>query len=127
MLHPARTFASRRLALFASALVVVFGSAFALDAQAPAKKTLTVEDYTKWRNISSSEISGDGNWVAYGVAQSNTLPAESKPVLHLLKLDTSQDVAITDGSNGAFSADSKWFAYQIDPVGGRGGRGGRAG
>ena len=89
MVNPARTSASRRLAVLASALIVVFGSAFALTAQAPAKKVLTVDDYTKWRNISGSEISGDGNWVAYGVAQSNTLPAEAKPVLHLLKLDTS--------------------------------------
>jgi len=127
VVNPARTCASRRLVVLASALIVVFGSAFALTAQAPAKKVLTVDDYTKWRNIAASEISGDGNWVAYGVTQSNTLPAESKPVLHLLKLDTSQDVAITDGSNGGFSADSKWFAYQIDPAGGRGGRGGRAG
>ena len=66
MVNPARTSASRRLVVLASALIVVFGSAHALTAQAPAKKVLTVDDYTRWRNITSSEISGDGNWVAYG-------------------------------------------------------------
>ena len=127
VLNPARTSASRRLVVLAAVLIVAFSSAFALTAQTPAKKALTVEDYTRWRNITSSEISGDGSWVAYGVAQTNTIPAESKPVLHLLKLDTNQDVAIPDATGGTFSADSKWFAYQIDPAAGRGARGGRAG
>ena len=51
VVNPARTSASRRLVVLASALIVAFGSAYALTAQAPAKKVLTVDDYTKWRNI----------------------------------------------------------------------------
>ncbi len=117
----------RRLAALAPVLVVAFSSAFALTAQTAAKKVLTVDDYTRWRSITSQEISGDGVWVAYGVALTNTAPNETKPVQHLLKLDTSQDVAIADGTGGTFSADSHWFAYQVDPGGGRGGRGGRGG
>jgi hypothetical protein len=122
-----RPAARRRLAVLAPVLIVVFSSAFALTAQSPAKKALTVDDYTRWRSITASEISGDGNWVAYGVAQTNTAPNESKPVQHLVKLETSTDIAIADATGGTFSADSKWFAYQIDPAGGRGGRGGRGG
>jgi dipeptidyl aminopeptidase/acylaminoacyl peptidase len=126
--NEARDFVTRRpLAALSAVLVVAFSSAFALTAQSPAKKVLGVEDYTRWRAISASEISGDGNWVAYGVSQTNTAPADAKPVQHLLNLTTNQDVAIPDGSGGSFSADSQWFAYQVDPGGGRGGRGGRGG
>ena len=74
-------------------LVLVFVSAYAwVGAQAPAKKALGVEDYTRWRSISGQEISGDGAWVTYGVALTNTAPNETKPVLHRLNLATNQDV-----------------------------------
>ena len=109
-------------------LVFVFVSAYAwVGAQAPAKKALGVEDYTRWRTISGQEISGDGAWVTYGVALTNTPPNETKPVLHLLNLATNQDVEVANGTGGTFSPDSKWIAYQVDPTGGRGGRGGRGG
>jgi hypothetical protein len=112
----------RRLAVLAPVLIVAFSSGLALTAQTPAKKALTVEDYTRWRSISASNISSDGLWVSYGVQQTNVAPNETKPVLHLLKLDTNQDVAVADATGGTFSADAKWFAYQVDPGGGRGGR-----
>jgi hypothetical protein len=112
-------------------LVVAFGAAYAVPAaQAPAKKALTpltVDDYTKWRTISSQDISGDGKWVAYGVSITNVPTTETKPVLHLLNLDTNQDVTVTDGTGPAFSSDSKWIGYIVDPGQGRGGRAGRAG
>ncbi|MSO48922.1 MAG: S9 family peptidase [Acidobacteria bacterium] len=98
-----------------------------MGAQAPAKKPLGIEDYTRWRSISGQEISGDGKWVTYGVALTNTAPTETKPVLHLLNLATNQNVEVANGAGGAFSADSRWFAYQVDPTAGRGGRGGRGG
>ena len=53
-------------------------AAGAQQAPAPGKKVLTVEDYTKWRTISGQEISGDGQWVAYGLSLTNTAPAESE-------------------------------------------------
>src|SRR4051812_8313819 len=52
-----------------------------------AKKAMTVEDYTKWKSINTSSISSDGKWVTYVLAFTNTLPADSKPVMHLLRLD----------------------------------------
>jgi len=116
----------RRLATVAFALIVALSLAYAWPAaQAPAKKALTVEDYTRWRSITGQEISGDGNWVTYGLQLTNTAPTAAKPVLHLLNLDTNQDIEIPNGIGGRFSADSRWIAYQVDPSGGRGGRGGR--
>jgi hypothetical protein len=94
-------------------------------AQTPTKKVLGVEDYSRWRSINGSAISGDGKWVTYVLAQTNTAPADAKPVLHILRLDNNQDVEVANATAPAFSADSRWVAYQIDPnSGGRGGRGG---
>ncbi len=115
------------LAALSLALTVVFGAAYTLSAQAPAKKALTVEDYTKWRSISGSELSGDGAWIAYVVQLTNTATTDTKPVLHIVNLETNADVTVANATAPAFSSDSRWIAYQIDPGAGRGGRGGRGG
>jgi prolyl oligopeptidase family protein len=121
---PARR-ATRSATLF---IALAIASAYALpSAQSAAKKKLTIDDYTKWRSIGGQEISGDGKWVAYVLQQSNTAPAESKPVMHLLNLDTNADVEVPNATGPAFSADSQWLAYLVEPPGGRGGRGGRGG
>jgi dipeptidyl aminopeptidase/acylaminoacyl peptidase len=108
------------------AIVAAFAAGRARpSAQEPAKKVLTIDDYTKWRSISSQAISNDGLWVIYTLQFANTTPAESKPVLYLLNLGTGQTVEIPNGTGAVFSPDSRWLAYQIDPGAGRGGRGGR--
>ena len=111
----------------ALSLAAVFSATFALSAQAPAKKVLTVEDYTKWRSINSPEISRDGKWVAYVLQLTNVATTDTKPVLHVVNLETSTEVTVPNGTGPTFSADSRWIAYTIDSGQGRGGRGGRAG
>jgi dienelactone hydrolase len=117
----------RRSAVLALALAATLGTYALPRAQAPAKKILTVEDYPKWRTLSGQEISGDGNWVVYGQALTNTAPTETKPVLHIVRVESNQHTEVPNGTGGVFSADSKWVAYQVDPTGGRGGRGRRGG
>ena len=101
----ARRRARHTPAPLAAALLVVFGSAYlwAASAQAPAshsatKKALTIDDYTKWRSINSPEISGDGKWVTYGCSSTNMPTADTKPVLHLLNLETNQDVEVANAT-----------------------------
>ena len=86
---------------------------------------LTVDDYASWRSISGQQISDDGKWVAYVLQFTNTPADEEKPVLHLLNLETGEDVEVPDATGGTFSDDSRWIAYRIDTSGGGGGRGGR--
>src|SRR6185436_4228147 len=83
--------------------------AYALPSAQAGKKVLGPDDYAKWRSISGQEISGDGNWVAYTLQLTNTPPADARPVLRILKLDTNEDVAVANGSGGTFSPDSKWI------------------
>ncbi len=115
--NTARTAITRRwIPVFAFVLAVGMTAAFSLpQAQTAAKKAMTVDDYAKWRDIASREISGDGGWVAYVLQLTNTIPAEAKPVLHLLNLETDVETTVNDASDPAFSSDSKWIAYQVDP------------
>jgi dienelactone hydrolase len=125
-MNPNMRYRRVRHGLFTTVLALsVAVAAYAVpEAQTAAKKPLTVEDYSKWRSITAQAISGDGKWVTYVLQLTNTVPAEAKPVLHLLNLDTSEDVAVPNATDGTFSPDSKWLAYQVDPNPGRG-RGGR--
>ncbi len=115
--NTARTAFSRRwISVFAFVLAVTLTAAYSMpQAQTTAKKAMTVDDYAKWRDISSRAISGDGKWVAYVLQLTNTIPAEAKPVLHLLNLETNVEVTVNDASDPVFSSDSKWIAYQVDP------------
>ena len=97
---------SRAIAL--GLLVTLCSTAFA---QAP-KKVLGIDDYARWQSIENSRISGDGNWVAYGLRHPNAL--DPQPVLHLLRLDGNKDQAIVNGAQPAFSDDSRWVAYFLE-------------
>ena len=48
-------------------------------------------------------------------------------MLHVLNLETNEDVAIPNATGGDVLARLAWIAYQVDPAPGRGGRGGRGG
>ena len=91
------------------------------------KKVLNIDDYSRWKSVEGSRISGDGNWVVYEMRPTNT--AEAKPTLHILQLGSNRDQEVTNASGATFSDDSRWVAYSIEPAatGGRGGRGGAAG
>ncbi|MFB3852675.1 MAG: prolyl oligopeptidase family serine peptidase [Vicinamibacterales bacterium] len=119
---------SHRLALIAIVALVGFAPAVELPhAQAPAKKAMSIDDYTKWRRIAGEEISPDGKWVAYTLQLTNVIPAESKPVLHILDLDSGQEVTVADATEPSFSPDSRWIAYQVDPGAAQRARSARAG
>ena len=93
------SFTGRWIPVIALVLAVAMTAAYSLpQAQTAAKKAMTVDDYAKWRDIASREISGDGRWVAYVLQLTNTIPAEAKPVLHLLNLETNVETTVNDAS-----------------------------
>ena len=79
-------------------------------------KPLTIDDYSRWRRIEDARISGNGQWVAYTLRHTNTLPDEAKPELRIRDLETDQDIVVPNAHDGEFSADSRWIVYQIDSV-----------
>jgi dipeptidyl aminopeptidase/acylaminoacyl peptidase len=122
MKFPARRISRPVLAAIAVAAVYTLPSA-----QAPARKVLTADDYPKWRSITDQAISGDGKWATYVLQLTNVPTAEAKPVLHLLNLETNEEVTVQHAADGTFSPDSKWIAYQVDPGAAERARAGRAG
>src|SRR6185436_11408922 len=93
---------------------------------APAKKALSISDYTRWRSIDGAQLSDDAKWLSFGYRFTNTPQADSKPVLHIRNVATSQETEIANATSASFSDDSKWIVYTVDvpQAGGRGGRGG---
>jgi dipeptidyl aminopeptidase/acylaminoacyl peptidase len=96
-------------------------------APAPAKKAMTVDDYSKWRTISAQALSPNGKWLVYVLELTNVVPGESKPVMHLVNLETNTDVTVNDATAPVFSPDSQWLAYQVDPGAAQRARQARAG
>lgn len=119
MIRSARSTHSVSIAIILAALAAIVTTA----AQTPAKKALTVDDYTKWKSITDTAISGDGKWVTYVLQTTNVPQDQTRPVLHIFNVESKKDVAVPNATGGTFSADSNWIAYQLDPAPGR--RGGR--
>src|SRR5580765_4613784 len=93
---------SLRFATVAAAVVALAVAYAAPSAQTPVKKTLTVDDYTKWKSIGDTAISGDGKWATYVLRTTNVPDDQARPVLHLLNLETTEDVAVENATGGTF-------------------------
>ncbi|MEM7261941.1 MAG: hypothetical protein AAF488_08110 [Planctomycetota bacterium] len=86
------------------------------------KKVLTIEDYAKWRRLSSPTISPDGSWVGYGVAA-----YQKDATLHLKQLDGEKTHEIERGTRPTFSDDGRWAVVTIAAPRKSGSGGGRSG
>ena len=71
-------------------------------------KVLTLDDYPRWRRISSTSISAEGNWITYGYRPNN-----ADDTLYVKKLADGSVSEIPGGTRPSFSKDEKWVAYTI--------------
>ncbi|MFC2158283.1 prolyl oligopeptidase family serine peptidase [Acidobacteriota bacterium] len=96
-----------RAALLVLALILIWGNLAAQE----GKKVLTLEDYPKWSRITSPGLSPDGNWVTYGYQ-----PNDGDNTLFFKNLSSDKIYEIAGGSRPVFSLDSRFAAYQVDPL-----------
>ena len=95
------------------AVLILAATGMAGDARAQSsRKVLTIDDYARWRSIEQSRISGDGRWAAWGLRFTNALDA--RPVLHVRDLNSGQVQETENGTQPAFSDDSRWVAYFVE-------------
>jgi dipeptidyl aminopeptidase/acylaminoacyl peptidase len=88
---------------------MVLAVAVSLFAQTQAsQKVLTLADYTRWKHITSTAISPDGNWVSFAYR-----PNGGDETLFFKNVTNDMVHEIAVGSRPAFSRDSRWAAYII--------------
>jgi dipeptidyl aminopeptidase/acylaminoacyl peptidase len=90
----------------------------AVSTSAQEKKVLTLDDYSRWSRVVDTALSPDGVWMSYGYR-----PNEGEGKLFLRNLDGGMVHEIARGTGVAFSPDSRWAAWFVDPPEQEGGRG----
>ncbi len=107
-------------ALLCGALLIVVGSGWAIDAQAPAamkqaaanaalsKRPLAYDAYDYWRSIQGTTLSRDGEWLAYALTAQS---ADGELVVRNLR--TGAEHKHPRGTNPAFTPDGKFVVFTI--------------
>ncbi len=98
----------RNVTLRCSIIVLIVLFAGGLLAQ-ENQKVLTLDDYPKWKQITSTAISPDGNWITYGYRPNN-----ADDTLYVKNPASDKVFEIPGGTRPAFADDSNWTAYRID-------------
>ena len=89
-----------------AAFIISSANLFAQDSN--DKKVLTLEGYARWRSITSTSISYDGNWITFGY-----WTPQAEDTLYVKNLTTDKEIEIPRGSRPQFSNNSKWVAYVV--------------
>jgi dipeptidyl aminopeptidase/acylaminoacyl peptidase len=88
---------------------------FALAADAPKKRAISLDDLARLQRVGSPAISPDGEWVVYSVSQIDTKEDKSQTHLWMVKWDGSADFELTYDKEGAsaakFSPDGKYISF----------------
>ena len=79
--------------------------------QAPAKKPITYDAYNGWRSIQGTQLSRDGQWLAFALT-----PQDGDGELVVRDLKTDKEYRAGRGSAPAITADGKFVAFTILPL-----------
>ncbi|MGD8321889.1 MAG: hypothetical protein PVJ02_15685, partial [Gemmatimonadota bacterium] len=84
-------------------------------------RVLTVDEYGRWKRVTSTELSHDGAWMTYAYA-----PNDGDDTLFVKDLDGDRIYTIPRGAEPSFSDDARWVGYFVSPPqsNGRSNRGG---
>lgn len=104
--------------LHAMALAAALGAAAMLpplQAQAPQKRLLTVDDYFRIQRVSDPQITPDGQWVAYVVSTSDLAKDRSESRVWMVPAAGGEPIALTvkgsSSSSPRWSPDGKYLAF----------------
>jgi len=79
-----------------------------LAAQQQEKRPVPIEEYARYRSITSVSISDDGQWISYAYRK-----READDSLHVSNPATGMEHLIPLASGATFSEDSRWLAYSL--------------
>lgn len=75
------------------------------------RKALSLEDYAQWNRITNASIAPDGTWVTYAYK-----PNEGDATMHIRKVNGDTLRTALNAKQLAFSENSNWLAYLVDPT-----------
>jgi dipeptidyl aminopeptidase/acylaminoacyl peptidase len=80
----------------------------AVSGSAQQKKNLTPDDYGKWQTLSYSDISPNGEWIAYLV-----ISQEENDTLYVVNRLSNKTYKLEFAGSFELSKDNQWIAYQV--------------
>ena len=89
-------------------VLLAVGAAWAVEASAQQKPTLTPDDYGQWETLGQATLSPDGLWLAVGISRVN-----DEAELRIHGTDSDSVVVVPFGRSPQFSDDGAWLAYVI--------------
>src|SRR3954454_4024917 len=93
-------------------LVVYGATAFA---QAPAKRSLKLDDMHRFHTVADPQISPDGKWVAYTVGTVDTAADKSDTDIWMTSWDGTQHLRVTSSPEGEssprWSPDGRYLSF----------------
>jgi len=98
----------RKYVLLLTLSVLVAASSI-LNTQENGKKAMTIQDYGRWRSITSVTVSDNGDWMTYAYSTPN-----ADDTLYVKSLLTETKIEIPRGSNPHFSDDARWIVCTIN-------------
>ncbi len=103
---------SGALAALAAAVLPLLATAQTAprDTTPQGLKRMTVDDYALWRSVGQTSLSPDGTWVTYAYSR-----REVDDSLFIKPLGGGDAHVVVRGSNPAFTGDSRWVAYYVNP------------
>ena len=81
---------------------------FTSATHAQQKKYLTPDDYGKWQSLGASDLSPNGEWVAYQI-----IVEEDNDTLYVINRTSQITYKLEFASAPEFSRDNQWIAYRI--------------
>ncbi len=88
--------------------ILLFFSLTITSAGQQTKPRVTPADYGQWESLSSTGLSPDGKWLAYGINRSNR-----NNELRIASVAGGEPKVAAFGVQPIFSSDSRWVAYGI--------------
>lgn len=89
---------------------IFFLYCFTLQAQSDSKKMMDPEVWDLWNTIGQTQISNDGQWIAYKIS-----PGKGDATLCLYNVEQESTQYIPRGTNARFTDDSKHLIYLESP------------
>lgn len=91
------------------AVLVLLAASPLRGQEADALRPLPMEDYDRWRTVTSVELSADGVWMTYAYGHRVV-----EDTLIIRNLDGEATYTVPGGHSPLFSDDSRWLAYRIE-------------